>query len=145
MVEILDTVIALLQLPANSGFWVIGNTSDRIPFITKIWEANNPQPRNNNEFVLLYESGNNLDYPSLGMKWKDEDWLVSIEIRTTSRAQMIKIDTEILRILDANIVDVADCSYMEPRGRRDLIQDKNKPFFRMVRDVSIRKLSIVTP
>ena len=139
MVEIIDTIEDLLVANWNSA-----NTTSRTPLIKKIWEANNFQPMANQTAVLLYEAANELDYPSLSMKWKDENWIISIEIRTSNREQMILIDTEVMRILDENITDIPNCGYMEPRGRRDLIQDVNKPFFRMVRDVKLIKLSIVT-
>ncbi len=66
-----------------------------------------------------------------------------MEIRTSNRLQLNRIDDEIVRILDATNTNVTGFSWLELKGRRDLIQDKNKAFFRTIRDVRLLKQSIV--
>ena len=138
MAEVIDTVITILK-----AGWEKDNTTARTPLIAKIWEHRNFQPKDNQEAILLYEVGNTDNYPSLGLKWKDQEWLISMEIRTSNRLQLIRIDDEIVKILDATNTNVTGFSWLELRGRRDLIQDTNKKFFRAVRDVRLLKQSIV--
>ena len=138
MPEVIDTVVTILK-----AGWTKANTTNRVPLIDKIWKHRNFQSKDNSEAILLYEVGNTDNYPSLGLKWKDQEWLISMEIRTSNRLQLIRIDDEIVRILDATNTSVTGFSWLELRGRRDLIQDQTKPFFRAVRDVRILKQSIV--
>ena len=138
MPEVIDTVVTILK-----AGWLKANTTARTPLIDKIWKHRNFQPKDNQEAILLYEVGNTDNYPSLGLKWKDQEWLITMEIRTSNRLQLIRIDDEIVRVLDATNTSVTGFSWLELRGRRDLIQDTNKSFFRAVRDVRILKQSIV--
>lgn len=137
MPEVIDAIETIL-----SG-WEEANTNSRTPLIKKIWETNSAQTMSNQDYLLLSQSANNVDYPSLGLKWKDQDWIISMDIRTDSRGQLILMDDEIIRLLDASNTAVAGYSWLEVRGRRDLVNDTNKPFFRAVRDVLVRKLSEV--
>lgn len=139
MPEVIDAIRTLLR-----DNWTIGNTGGRKPFIEKIWDTKNPQPKGNQDFVLLYEAANDDQYPALNLEFKDQNWDISMEIRGTNRTQMIAIDDEIIRILDAkNKTPGGDYNWLELKGRKDLVQDINKPYFRMVRDVRVIRLSFV--
>ncbi len=139
MPEVIDAIRTLLRDNWNSS-----NTGSRKPLIEHIWVAKNPQPKGNQEYVLLYEAANDDQYPALNLEFKDQNWDISMEMRGTNRTQMIAIDDEIIRILDANNkTPGGDYNWLELKGRKDLVQDINKPYFRMVRDVRIIRLSFV--
>ena len=139
MPEVIDAIKTLLV-----DNWAPANTGGRTPLIDHIWEVKNAQPLNNQDFVLLYEAANDVLYPALNLEFKDQNWEVAMEMRTVTRAQIIDIDDEIVRILDLkNKTPGGTYSWLELKPRKDLVQDKNKPFYRMVRDVRVVKMSVI--
>lgn len=143
LVSLLTEAIDIVETILDND-WINANTSDRKPLIDEIDDVNNPQVTSNQDYVLLYEAGNADDYPGLNLCFKDQNWIVSIEIRTASKNQRRLIDKEIVRILDANNKTLGSgFSWLTTTGRRDTIQDKKKPLYVMVRDVKVEKQSVV--
>lgn len=137
MTEPLQVVKTLL-----SGNWDNSNTTNRTPLIDNIWDAKAPDVANNQDYVLLYEAAHVDIRPGLNLDFKDENWLISCEIRSATRDQLIRIQTEIIRIFDANVrTPGSGYSWLEPAGRKDTVQDKNKPLYIMVQDVKLYKLT----
>ena len=137
MTEAIEAIVTLLREK-----WLPDNTGGRRPLIDEIDEVLNPQVKSNNDFVLIYEAANADEYPSLDLSFKDQNWTISCEIRTGARQQRRFMDTEIIRIVDANKTTLTDFSWITSGGRRDIVQDKNRPLYVMSRDINVVKQSV---
>lgn len=138
MVEAIETIRVLMLT------WLEANTNQRFPTIGLLQDCKNAQVNNNQDWVLLDETSSSTEYPGINMGFHDDDWTITIQMMSNDYNQVLLMDAEVLRILNANIITPADGnSWLEPKGRRWIIKNENKKLYIIQRDVDVVKISVV--
>lgn len=142
MVDVLDTIKNIL-----TDNWNSSNTDNITPVIGKVFDYKELDITNN-DYVLIYESGESHRPFAIGGQTFEQSNTVSIDIRTTYKGQntmdnirphLIKMQDEVLRIIKAKLSNPdSNFQLLLPTRKLDF-SDKNIGIGRMVFDCNIKK------